>query len=295
MAPLSRFLGPDGTGAFLERLIEILAPGEFDVVSFIECYFDESGTHDGSPVMCVAGFVFSKDACTQLDRDWQELLKKYSLPYFRMVDCAHGNDVFKHLTRDECIQCEKDAIALIRKYMSFGSAVGVDESHYITLDHIKSAGSAYSWCCWMSLVAVRVWADRTNFSGKIAYFFEAGHAKQSEANALMNRIFKNERLKELYRYASHAFVDKKLVRPVQTADILAWLHATEFKRISRGVKELRADLAALIEDKPFRLFHFNQLPLLEDLMRTIEIWRPIDVTGSWGNIRFSIQMFPQYA
>jgi hypothetical protein len=92
------------------------------------------------------------------------------------------------------------------------------------------AGTPYSFCCWQILAGIRAWINKTNFQGEITYFYEAGHDSMGEANAVMNRIFKEPHLREGYRYAGHGFVDKKKVRPVQTADILAWHWATQMKR-----------------------------------------------------------------
>jgi hypothetical protein len=94
----------------------------------------------------------------------------------------------------------------------------------------NTVGSAYVWCCWNSLIGVRLWAERTGFDGKIAYIFEAGHKHQTEANGVMNRIFNDADFKGRYRYASHAFVPKEDNRPVQTADVLAWHHVQDYRR-----------------------------------------------------------------
>ena len=54
-----------------KRLIEILGA---ELLVMVEVYFDESGTHDGSPVMCIAGYVFSADQALHLDREWSSVL-----------------------------------------------------------------------------------------------------------------------------------------------------------------------------------------------------------------------------
>src|SRR5689334_5463867 len=40
-------------------------------------YFDKSGTHDGSPVMCVAGYLLSAEQSFRLDREWAECLREF--------------------------------------------------------------------------------------------------------------------------------------------------------------------------------------------------------------------------
>jgi hypothetical protein len=243
----------------MARMIEILAPGERDLVAFLECYFDESGTHGGSPVTCVAGYLFDKDGCKALDLKWKEVLDRYRLPYFRMSACAHRQKPFDQLSPQECIDAETAMIRLINEYALLGAAVAVNEKDYNTwFEGRNPAGSAYTFCCWQVLAGIRSYIMKNRFDGKVAYFFEAGHASQSEANGLMHRIFANPTLREGYRYAGHSFVDKQAVRPVQTADILAWHQATQVKRWLNKNNSIRADFRALASKPRHELFIGNR-------------------------------------
>jgi hypothetical protein len=250
---------PDGKHEILERLLEVLAPGKGDLVAFLECYFDESGSHGGSPVLCIGGYLFDKDECKALDLKWKEVLDRFRLPYFRMSACAHNQKPFDQLSRQECIDVEKEMIRLIGEHALLGVAVAVNEDDYNTwFEGRNPAGSAYSFCCWQVLAGIRSWIMRNRFQGEVAYFFEAGHNSQPEANALMHRIFKNETLRKGYCYATHSFVDKQKVRPVQTADILAWQQATQLKRWLNNEHRMRADFRALATKPRHELFIGNR-------------------------------------
>jgi Protein of unknown function (DUF3800) len=250
---------PDTNHNVLARLIQVLAPGTDDLVAFIECYFDESGSHKGSPVLCVAGYLFEKEQCQKLDLAWAEVLHGFQLPYFRMVDCAHGSGPFQSLNMRERIQCETEMIKLIGQYAMLGLAIAVNENEYNTWLHgLSPAGDAYTFCCWQILAGIRTWIKNNQFQGEIAYFYEAGHESGSQANALMNRIFNNPKLRSEYFYAAHAFVDKRKVRPIQTADILAWHQATQVKRWLKNDPRMRADFRALTANTPHELFIANR-------------------------------------
>jgi hypothetical protein len=272
-------------------MIEILAPGERDLVAFLECYFDESGSDEGSTALCVAGYLFEKEHCKALDLKWKEVLDRYRLPYFRMSACAHNQKPFKHLTRDQCIAAEKEMIALINEHALLGVAVAVNEDDYCRWfeNRRTPAGTPYAFCCWQILAGIRTWIIKNNFEGEIAYFFEAGHANQSEANALMKRIFDNARLKSAYRYVGHSFVDKEKVRPVQTADILAWQQATQVKRWQRNDQRVRADFRALVAKPRHEIF----LATRQTMAGVIAYWRGLEgvpaedgVTGHYGPLWF---------
>lgn len=248
-------LTPDPNHEILARLVEIMASGDGDLVAFLECYFDESGSHEGSPVLCVAGYLFDKEQCKILDLKWKEVLDRYQLPYFRMSACAHLQKPFDHLSRQQSDDVEREMIQLINEYALLGVAIAVNEHDYSVLFEGKNpAGSAYSFCCVQVLAGINAWIMRNQFRGEIAYFFEAGHESASEANAVMNRIFQHPNLHQRYCYAAHAFVDKVKVRPVQTADILAWHQATQVKRWLKNNHEIRADFRALAVKPRHELF-----------------------------------------
>jgi hypothetical protein len=279
---------PDSSHEILARLIEILAPGERDIVAVLECYFDESGSHDGSPVLCVAGFLYEKERCKDLDLAWKDALDRFRLPYFHMVDCAHGSPPFKELSREERIAVETQMIGLIRSHATFGVAVALVESEYNELFPPPSPlKDAYSYSCWLALSGIYGWIMRNQFDGKIAYFFEAGHKYQSEANALMAHIFNEPNLRQEYRYAGHSFIAKEQARPIQTADILAWQHATDCKKILNKQRR-RADYSALIEQQPWELRFIKREHLLVARSQLSAVQRGHQlITGMFGSQHFA--------
>jgi uncharacterized protein DUF3800 len=252
------------TARFSIDLLSALARADGDLVAVLECYFDESGTEDGSPVLCVAGYLFEKEECRRLDTGWKAVLDKHQLPFFRMSSCAHNQKPFKHLSRDQCVEAEKAMIGLINQHALLGLAIAVNEDDYSTWFEgrgLDLAGDAYSFCCWQILAGIRAWIIKNQFQGEIEYFFEAGHASQRQANALMSRIFKDQNLRKSYCYAGHAFVDKKKARPVQAADILAWQQATQVRRWLNNDHRMRKDFQALAAKPRHELFIANRKTL----------------------------------
>lgn len=212
-----------------------------------EVYVDESGTDDGSPVMCLAGHVYTSDGAKAMASAWREVLQEYNLPFFHMVDCAHGVDPFDKLTRQECIDVATKMIALIRGHSEYGFATSVKEQEYkslVPMELQKAIGSPYTFCIRQCLGLVKNWAKRADFNGKIAYFFESGHDKQGEADRILKEDFKAPVLVQNFHYAAHTFADKKGVLPLQAADLLAWQWFTQCKRPSH--LPMRKDLEALI-------------------------------------------------
>jgi hypothetical protein len=110
----------------------------------------------------------------------------------------------------------------------------------------------------MCLAAVQSWIKESQINGKVAYFFESGHENQIDANKIMKRIFDDSTLRQSYRYVAHAFVQKEEIRPVQAADILAWLHRNYVIRAFKGNNIARKDYLSLIE-LPHKAVHIDEL------------------------------------
>ena len=106
-------------------ILDAVLPRGGHVIAQIESYFDESGTHDGSPVLCLAGYILSKRMARLLRREWGKMLGRHKIPYFHMVECAHGNENFAHLSKEEIIEIGKEVIELIKKHTYKGLAVTV--------------------------------------------------------------------------------------------------------------------------------------------------------------------------
>ena len=225
-----------------------------DLALVLQSYFDESIS---GPVLCVAGYVYTKRDARLLERDWAAMLRRWKLPYFRMSACAHRSEPFNKLTRDQCILVQTKAIGLVKKYAQFGVAVSINEDEYKAAmpstdglpPHIKVfIDGAYELCVWLCMQRVRIAVVEQfgHHDARIGYFFEQGHAHQSRANRLMQAILSTPEIAAAYRSIGFGFVPKEAGGPVQAADLLAWHWAKDRKSQSEG-RPRRKDLASLIE------------------------------------------------
>jgi len=233
----------DQADRYLQDLIAALG---VDHVMMFHGYFDESGTHAGSPLTCVAGYLLQERQVRLLSRDWKDALEVAGVRRFHMVDCAHGTGEFKGKSRFERISLEKKLIGLIKKRATIGIVVSVRESDLLTIG--GPASSAYVLCLTWCLNGVAAWIKKTRFSGKIAYFFEAGHDRQGLAHKAMCALQQNEILKTGCCYHSHVFIGKDDARPIQAADLLAWQWHTDWKNTYGSEhRPRRADLTNLLQ------------------------------------------------
>ena len=236
-------------------------------------YFDESGSHAGSHALCVAGYLFRPDHAVVFIERWASRLGKHGLPYFRMSQCAHGNGPFARLCLQERIDLVKDLIALINQFASAGFAVTLSEQEYggpmREIHPLGKEGGPYSFGVYGCLDGVCEFVERTGYKGEIEYFFESGHRDQSEAKRLMDKVFNNPLSRHLFRYASHAFVDKARCPQVQAADLLAWQWYKDKRNLIEG-RPRRKDCEALLSKIFYLTAHVSPKILVDTIARN---WR----------------------
>lgn len=229
----------------------MLRPNGYVVVVDLECAFDESGTHGGSPFVCVAGYVMEKDSARALEREWNGVLNWDQLPrplrHFHMADCAPdpGNAEFAGLTKQQRIQLVARMIGVIKRNTKLGVAVTVNVAEYEAfLKGHPFYPDPYVVAAHVALVGIfKFIRINPQIIRRMAYFFESGHKSQSDANALMQMVFRIPHLKETY--AGHAFIPKLGNPIVQAADLLAWQWAKDRKNTLEG-RPRRKDLQSLL-------------------------------------------------
>ena len=59
-------------------------------------YYDESGTHGGSPFTILAGFVASPEHWAHFEREWRKVLRNYGLTHLRAKHLFHRQKQHKN-------------------------------------------------------------------------------------------------------------------------------------------------------------------------------------------------------
>ena len=238
------------------RLFDIYLPTEEHILC-IDAYFDESGTDDGSRFVCVAGYLFSKNDAVSIDSEWCEMLRKYRLEYFHMVDCAHNTGVFEKLTRKECIEAEKEAISLIKKHAIHGIALSLDKNDYDLIPKNEYFINPYSFLTLQTFQGIKKWADEHDYWHEIACMYERGAHGFGSFWSVTNNLWDNPELRHQYRLKVAFPLVKTESVQLQCADILAWHWHTYNKRESEGKDPMRKDFKSLIALRNVDVHHYN--------------------------------------
>lgn len=222
------------------RLLEVLLPngGAVAVMALVEGYFDESGDFDDAPgVFCISGYYISSDAAKEMDKKWAEVLETHNIPYFHMVDCAHGNETCEGKEVKERIEIVKKFIDLIKKYTITGfSAVCREQDFQVSEKH----PDVYSACVALAVRGMRAFLEINRMNHDISYFFETGHKNRGRA---FNHIADHLRSVS----SPITFAAKEDIRLLQAADLLAWQTAKYQKDKITGARPPRKDFLSMME------------------------------------------------
>jgi hypothetical protein len=182
----------------------------------IEAYFDESGTHAGSPLLIVAGYISTEALWKRFRKAWAEFLVTHcdADTYFHAKDRIKENED----------RTSRKAVAIIHKSIVVGLAVTLKESDFddlVTPVVRSELGDAYDFCCQVLYESMVMTPEVHGLKGKILYVFEQGAPRWKKARARMEKIQCLPVLKEMYRYKNHVFMTKAEAPPLQAADLFA--------------------------------------------------------------------------
>jgi hypothetical protein len=223
-------------------------------------YIDVSCTGARERVFAVAGYLIEDTKALAMDSLWRSSLAEFKLPYFRMVDCAHGNGVFSSFSPAERSEIARRFIELTKGHITVGVACLANP---LTFDDRVMKTDIYGFClqfCVMPMIMCALKFNEASSKAKtpIAFYFQAGHRNHAKAHAYLLDNLENEKTYPGY-HRDHSYAAKTAIPLLQCADILAW-QAT--KRVKCAVFEKRAprkDFESLLEaGHKFVYAHTNQ-------------------------------------
>ncbi len=236
------------------------------ITATVHAFFDERGTHAGSPVLWVAGYFVLESKIDEFNTKWNSVLHEANLSHFHMVDCAHGNGEFAYLTKTERVAVQTKLIEIIHELTARGiGAMVVARVYEELMPYHPNMGSAYNYCIWHYLEAVRLWISEEGRPFHVHYHFQGGHASDGEADRILKFSFAKLPAGAPFGYSSHQFVEKRTTPGVQAADLLAWQMYTDWRH-GMERRPRRKDFTTLIVNKRHRvcvidarriLYHIN--------------------------------------
>jgi Protein of unknown function (DUF3800) len=233
-----------------------------------EAYFDETGDDGGFPIIAVGGYIFESWAARKLESRWQAVLAEHDLPYFHMVDCAHGSGLFTKLTLPDRIKLQTRLMNLIVAYVSCGIVCAAPLKRF---NGANELGKPYEFCVDQCVFSLSVILNARHGIGgwKLSCFYEDGHKHSGLARAR----FEHNR-KTYPNVDSLKHVAKESSGMVQAADILVWQFAKFTKDAANSMRPIRKDFLSLLrsplffphiyphEGKHFSMWYWNSSSIL---------------------------------
>jgi hypothetical protein len=66
--------------------------GRLVSIAVLDAYIDESNTHNGAPIVCSAGYIFTPKGSEQFRQAWVPFLRERGLECFHAADHQYRND-----------------------------------------------------------------------------------------------------------------------------------------------------------------------------------------------------------
>lgn len=195
------------------------------ILAVLGAFFDDSGTHDGSPFVVIGGLLGTEDQWDQFEKDWSYRLQnpiegKPPLEYFHLTECRMRLGQFRDYN-----EAEKDHIIyLFRKIILdlnlITFAVAVDQTAWdqLIVGEVKkrlgpSEGACFSKC----IDAIIELGRRLYPNNEILFFFDEGRRENLEGWA---NLYKSQTDK-YPEIGSITFAPVKKVVALQGADMIA--------------------------------------------------------------------------
>jgi len=242
-------------------------------LSPLKAYFDETGTHEGAPLVCVASYLFDSDAAVKFEALHAErvrpLLPVSAHGIFHAASCFGCRDEFDSLTRTQSNDIFAAMLEALKSTMTYGMLTEIEAAVYdAEIKRLgprvrKMVGSAYSICAIRCAENVAEWLTKRGIAGDVHYFFEAGNQYAGEAAYFFKQIESVPELKSRFRLGGYSFVQKQDAPQLQGADLLAWEWQREWATLTvpeNRQRERRPTLKQLADNEhPHQFEHISNV------------------------------------
>lgn len=165
-----------GEGSINSQLLSFFSGDGRRWVVVLEAYFDESGTHRGAGMVCVAASFAPQVYWSRFERDWSRLLKEHGVSRFHAKDPS-------------CDFLWPNLALLIKKHQIYSDVCSVRPEIY--RDHasaqLRSQMDAYGICAYVCALEISNYARIKNL-GRVAMVLEAGQPNDKRVTSALNEM-----------------------------------------------------------------------------------------------------------
>lgn len=243
-------------------------------VAVFRAFLDESGTHDGSPVITVAGYVARPKAWREFVPRWNRTLKPIAV--FHSSECNGFHGEWNGWAREARDAKVKQLLSLLPSINGVGLAVGIVQRDLKEALNVRPHlqpywPSSYEACCqwWISIMLQRM-QERGNREPLAIVHEENQYG--NEAHSAYTYVRENH--DHFGQLISFSFGKKSDFVPLQAADILAYeIH----KRLQDIEGNPRKSFEVMMKEEFEPEIRFYDKENLGPLISTLEMFRALDV------------------
>jgi len=208
----------------MQQATEPIRANRNEDVLLLDGYFDDSGTHEASDAVTVAGYLSSPEVWAKFVEEWQSALTEWGLRFFHMTDFANRAKLYADWTDQERRYRFARLVSITNRHAlaSVGFCIPKRSFDVIFPKRLKRfVGGAYgvaSAACFLE--AAKLLGPKYP-SVRVAYHFEAGTRGADavfRASEWSRAVPAN---RDAMKFESLTFCGKEIV-PLQCADILAY-------------------------------------------------------------------------
>ena len=188
-------------------------------------YLDESGTHSGSDVIAVAGYISTPERWEAFETDWRGVLADHRIDHFHMTDFVARQEQFKGWSEGKRRDCFGRLLAVTNRYAIASIGMSVARKEYdgmFTREADAQVGGPYGLAATMNFLGLGRMLRLLGVYGWIAYVFESGAKGAGQVLQAFTWNEGNPKNKEWLRLLSLKFENRRQFAPLQAADILAY-------------------------------------------------------------------------
>ena len=267
-------------------------------VAAITVHFDDSGTHDQSPVAVVSALISPVPQWKKFSREWKKTAADEGFKMFHTAEFMANNHKSEFANKTNWNESKKlrvmrrlRHIICTRTVQGFG--ITVDKKDYDDLApqefRNKFGNFHYTWAVRTVIGLIENWREKHNIREPFEYIFD----RMSQGRHEIDQIFTVAEAHDdaLHRYGiskgCHSFRDKAVILPLQASDIAAWLvYQRALNDVSgKQANKITVETFNYINDRHFKCGIFKREHLADLIAKEVEAIR----SGSTNIVELSFK------
>ena len=210
-------------------------------------YYDESGTHKGSPITVLGGFFAPALEWADFDREWRKVLVKHDLRFVRAKQLFHRQGPYRKWRDKQFEYLWADLLYVLQEHKGFqiSKIVLKDEDYYRSYigdgpySKRERLDTRYGLCVRVALNFLPMVHHRLKAPGSVNFVVEAGHKNAGDALRIFNDLKNSRSYSWSQSIGAISFGTKPDFPALQAADLVSyWFYKNEMDKISDGVDDV---------------------------------------------------------